>query len=468
MTDPTSSWPIPASQTPSARRHIGVRAFLGTFGTSLFIQACTLAQGVIVARLLGPTGRGEFAAVLLWPMFFAFVSMFGVNVAIARRAAKAPSTETITQASLILALLTSCLGMVAGVFALPHLLLENQLSLLPLARNALVLIPAIQVSSYLGAIDKGSGKFLRFNITRAVFNPVYLSCLIALWILSLREVLWFVQAIFAAYVASATVRLVWTFRRPRIQGMVRQCAGTLREAAPFGIVQIGVEACSRLDSILVLWLLGTENLGLYAVALSAAGVAGSIAEATHTVTFAIAAQSQREEGFERLARVFRCSAIVWAVASILLAGAMPMLLPLVFGRDFSPAILIAVAAIPGTAFGGLAIVLDQALRAQGKPFAGLLARLVSIGTMVGAGYCGAMWRGGVGVALAFSIAQSAYLLMLIHSACKHYRGSSARAFLPGPLDLMNVIAHLRKSLSRLWTSLAGNQKAQDAGQRDSI
>jgi O-antigen/teichoic acid export membrane protein len=145
-----------------------------------------------------------------------------------------------------------------------------------------------------------------------------------------------------------------------------------------------------------------------------------------------------------------------------------MLLPLVFGRDFSPAILIAVAAIPGTAFGGLAIVLDQALRAQGRPFAGLLARLVSIGTMVGAGYCGAMWRGGGGVALAFSIAQLAYFLMLIRSACRHYRGSSARAFLPGPSDLMNVLSHLRKSISGLRRNLEGKQKAQDCVHRDSI
>ena len=50
---------------PAKKKHIGTNAFIGTFGTSILIQACGVIQGVIVARLLGPVGRGEYAAVIL-------------------------------------------------------------------------------------------------------------------------------------------------------------------------------------------------------------------------------------------------------------------------------------------------------------------------------------------------------------------------------------------------------------------
>jgi hypothetical protein len=56
---------------------------VGTFGASVIIQAFTVVQGIIIARLLGPIGRGEYATVILWPNVFAAIGIFGTNVALA-------------------------------------------------------------------------------------------------------------------------------------------------------------------------------------------------------------------------------------------------------------------------------------------------------------------------------------------------------------------------------------------------
>src|SRR6266496_1070884 len=46
-------------------RPIGSREFASTLITNVVIQACTIVQGILVARLLGPVGRGQIAAAIL-------------------------------------------------------------------------------------------------------------------------------------------------------------------------------------------------------------------------------------------------------------------------------------------------------------------------------------------------------------------------------------------------------------------
>jgi hypothetical protein len=49
-----------------------------SFGASSAIQLANIATGVLLARLLGPHDRGEFAAVILWPSILAAVGSLGV------------------------------------------------------------------------------------------------------------------------------------------------------------------------------------------------------------------------------------------------------------------------------------------------------------------------------------------------------------------------------------------------------
>lgn len=62
-----------------------------TFATSALIQLVTIVSGVIVARLLGPQGRGELAAIFLWAVILVDFGTLGlmesVTYAAARRAA---------------------------------------------------------------------------------------------------------------------------------------------------------------------------------------------------------------------------------------------------------------------------------------------------------------------------------------------------------------------------------------------
>jgi hypothetical protein len=57
-------------------------AMFQTMGTQGLILCANLGTGVIMARLLGPHGQGEFAAVSIWPQLLAMMATAGLNGAI--------------------------------------------------------------------------------------------------------------------------------------------------------------------------------------------------------------------------------------------------------------------------------------------------------------------------------------------------------------------------------------------------
>lgn len=76
----SSSLMEPASEnsgTPAGPRH-GFRAVVQSIGSKSLILGLQAATGVLTARALGPAGRGELAAMILWPLFVASVTTLGV------------------------------------------------------------------------------------------------------------------------------------------------------------------------------------------------------------------------------------------------------------------------------------------------------------------------------------------------------------------------------------------------------
>src|SRR5207245_7637053 len=109
------------------------------------------------------------------------------------------------------------------------------------------------------------------------------------------------------------------------------------------------------DKALLLYLLGSAQLGFYAVALTAASVVNSLAGAAGTVSFGMSAQVKDREGFDRVARMFRFTAWTWLIAGLGVAVIIPIVLPLLYGAVFRPAIwsailLITAAGLPWPAW----------------------------------------------------------------------------------------------------------------------
>jgi enterobacterial common antigen flippase len=436
------------------KKHIDATAFVGTFGTSVFIQACTVVQGILVARLLGPLGRGEYAAIVLWPSVFAAVTIFGSNIALARAAAKEHDRGAITRTAFVLGLVTSLLGIILCYPAIPWLLPPAESHLIGIARIFVAFIPLNHLALNLIAIDQGVGDFRRFNLTRAILNPLYLGIVIVLWLSEITTVKWLVIALLAANGGVVALRSILACQCNPILGKLFSPFKILKQSVRFGLAGIADPLYQQADKALLLWLLGPENLGTYVVALSASAVVGSITTASGMVTFTMAARSACGRGFEEIAKAFRMSLSLWILLGGLLAIVMPWLLPLVYGSDFAAAITPSRLLIIGSACAGLSTQLEQAMRGQGRAFVGLEGRLAGLILMALLGVALSHAYALNGLCIAFLLGQLSCLLVIVRCANAHYKvRSPIGCWVPGRSDVAEMLPRIRQQVNTLRSSI---------------
>ncbi len=429
---------------------IGLRAYAGTFATCVLIQGLTVVQGIIIARLLGPVGRGEYAAVILWPSVFAAIGIFGTNIALARAAARTTRHDGVIRTSILLAVLTGTLASVACYLALPHLLPQASRHLLGLSRLFVAFILLNHLSLNVVAVDQGAGNFARFNLTRMLLYPVYVAFLVAMWVYDVRQVAWAAAGLLVANAVVVVVRLLLALKDMPLRGPLYSPRQTLRESVRFGLVGAAQPLYLHADKAILLWLLGAENLGLYVVALSAGGAVSSITESTATVTFTAAAQAKQGDGFERIARTLRVSSLLWVLFGGILALAMPLLLPLIYGQEFASAVNPARLLIAGFAFGGLANLLDQAMRGQGRALVGFEGRIAGLSAIVIAGFFLSQFLGLRGMCLAYVMGQFTCLAFFVWRVLGHYQrpAGDLQAFVIRSDDMAHILSRLGGRLSK--------------------
>ena len=423
-------------------RPIGSREFASTLITNIVIQACTVVQGILVARLLGPAGRGQFAAAILWPGLFAAMGGMGVSVALARRAGRAHDLARVIRTGLALTLLTGTVVAVLCAAAIPWLLPGND----TVVRNAAyVFVPFIifnQVSLAMIAIDQGAGWFAQMNWTRLIVNPVYLLFVVVLWFTGVRDVGWFVIGLLIANAAVAFARVTLAVQRAPLSGQMEPVNAVLHEALPYGLAGLLGALAASADKALLLYLLGTAQLGFYTVALTAASVVNSLAGAAGTVSFGMSAQVKDREGFDRVARMFRFTAWTWLLAGLGVAVIIPIVLPLLYGAVFRPAIWPAILLIPAAALTGQASILEESMRAQGRAFVGLEARAAGLVVMIAMGWLLAPVVGIYGVVFAAIGSQAIVLIVMMFAARWHFHRALLNALLPRISDLLELKTRL--------------------------
>ena len=393
-------------------RQPGLSAYVGTFGVELMIRGCTIIQALLVANFLPPEQRGELAAVILWPILISNLLLLGVDVSASRRVAQGDDIGLNVRTTLMLMVILSILGVLIGWALLPRLLPPEYRAYTWLARVYLIFVPINQGAAALRRIDQGQGNFRRFNIVRSIVNPGMIVGVLLGAVLGRVTVPWVVGTYLVAQSVPFVVRLVWTAGWLRGRVSLRHAAALLKEGMGFAVMRVVTEMYFHLDKILIMWMLVREKLGLYALALSAAGVLNAITQSAGMIAFTRSAQSPFRQGFHQIAQAFRI--IAWAAifGGALLAALLPVAIPLVVPK-YAAAAPIAAALVGGMVLAGLADFVDQCLQGHGRPMVSTIGRAIYIAVMLAAGLPLLHTMGLMGFVIAFIIAQAIYLLWLI-------------------------------------------------------
>lgn len=358
-----------AGSRPGTRRPSTGGAAALTYGTNVGAALLSLVNVLVVARVLGPSGRGDVAFVIAVVTFTAALAACGIQEANANLGARNPHARAALAsnsvvfalafgvvAACVVALLTAVIPSVGGDVDRTWLLV------------ALVGIPIAVLKVYLQFLVQAEYGFAATNLawiagplTTALTNGT----LAALGVLSVGSA---VIAWVGGQTLGTTILLLYISRH---SGFGRLDGALARTAVIFGAkTHLGRSLALgnyRIDQWFVGAIAGSRELGFYSVAVAWVEALYYIPGVLCLIQRPDLARAPREEAAWRSARFFRVALILSLSAAAVLIVLAPFLCATIYGAQFSSSVddlrILAMAA-----FGIVAMeILGNALVAQRRP-----------------------------------------------------------------------------------------------------
>jgi O-antigen/teichoic acid export membrane protein len=347
-------------------RHIAT-----SFAATGAIQLANLGSAILAARLLLPEGRGELAAIVLWPGLIAALGGLSLNSATAFFAARERDrVREIFAAATAMSVIVAPAAILVGFAILPLLCRGYSEEVGGLARVYLTFV-ALNVFglSYI-SILQGRLAIGAFNALRATLPIAYVALILVAMALGEIHVEGFVaaslgaNAIVLTVVVAVLMRAGWTGWRVPL-ALLRSM---MRYALSVHAGYLVTVASQRLDQAVIALVLAPADLGLYAVALAAGGAGNLVASTMGLLAFPKVAAAAPAVRPVILGRYLRATTALAVLAALCLVPVLPRLIELFFGRAFLPsapvARVFAVGAIPFA----VKTILYGGLCAYGRPF----------------------------------------------------------------------------------------------------
>ncbi|HEY7630973.1 MAG TPA: oligosaccharide flippase family protein [Thermoleophilaceae bacterium] len=417
--------------------------------SNLAIPASAVLTGPILARELGPAGRGALAAVLTPIALSTYVFNFGVPQALTYVVAKGRSTTQ--EANRLGLILGALIGVLCGLglIALTPVLLHKYPDQQGLFRVLSLLLPIQMSVGMLRYVAQARGRYELMTRERwfSVISRLVLIAGVALaGTLTVAAAAWFTHGT----AVLATLLLVpILFAGESRKANQRETPRELRRfVLRYGIATwvgtVGGVLVMRLDQVLLTPLAGPKELGWYAVAVSVAEVPLLGLLAVRDVIFSAATDREDPDLVARATRTTILLAVPLCLGGILFA---PLLLPPIFGAGFGPSVAMTQVLFLATIPSGVSMVGSAGLLASGRPKLASRAQLVAAVVTVVALFALVPPLGAIGAAYASLLA---YLVaaLLVSLGLTRVTNLRPRDFLvPRPADLVNIVTRVRGRLS---------------------
>jgi len=363
----------PRGSAPRAPLSRPKRALVLTLGTNFAVLALTVVSGTMNARLLGPGGRGELAAIQTIPSALASIAVLGLPSAVGYFTARNPrEVRRLAVTGATIAVLSAIPFMCMGYLVMPHALRSQSASVIDRARLYLLFtaLQGVAQMAYWGL--QGLGRFGTWNVLRIAPNVAAVLAVGSAWwsgqltagTVATRFLFLNVCVVPIAYAAlwrSSERDAAPAPPRKRAKELLRYGLPTAL-MGPVGMVNL------QLDQMLMAAWLPSEELGLYAISVSWSGLLSPVLSALGLVIFPqLAAVTDPEMRRSLVGRSLRGAVLIVICLGIGLAAATPVLLPLLFGRSFTRAVPAALILIAAGMILSVNTVLGDILRGVGAP-----------------------------------------------------------------------------------------------------
>ena len=173
------------------REHL--RQVGATMATTLTVFGIFLVQGILIARVLGPLGRGEFGTAIFFPRdILLYVGLLG-GIEIVNQYARAESVHPndLRRAAAKLGMVSGFLTAIVGAaFSIGVLLLVDggaKAYLIPYCLLICLFLPWEHIHLTVSGVDRGLENYSRYNFNRLFFAATFPLLIVVLFVSGLYK-----------------------------------------------------------------------------------------------------------------------------------------------------------------------------------------------------------------------------------------------------------------------------------------
>ena len=402
---------------------------------NLSLTLAAVVTSPLQARALGPSGRGDLAALTVVGGLIALMGEFGLSAYVVRESARGASLRRLVGS---VGPLLFGVGVIYAVTApqVAHLVAGNRRSLHSLLLVMLLLMPLFMPALATNALVWGRQRWRLYAVQRLMAPIGTVIVYSALFILHRLTVV----TAGVTYIVLATVANLVGLVVLRGVGLPEWHRATATRALSFGsrvwLTSLANQTNARLDQLLMTRLTTSAQLGLYVVAVNVSLLQHSLTSAVASALLPRVASGDASVS----ARALRLMLVVTTMLSIAIFVTAPFIVPLVFGQRFSGAVsmceILVVASIP---FGAVQ-VLTAALVGVGQPGVAARGEILSVFITVPALVIFVGRYGGIAAALTSIAAYTVTSLYLGFYARRHLGLTAKDMLVPRRSDLAALVA----------------------------
>jgi O-antigen/teichoic acid export membrane protein len=423
--------------------------------------AFALLTGVIAARHLGPVGKGTVSSIgylvaLVAPAVTLGLGEAGVTLARGR----GTDLRRVVGTTISWLIVASVVGaaVLVGLLALQF---RGDLSILRGATMAAVAsVPAMAVWLVFSLFVEAEGGLIASAAIKVLVGAVTAVASAVLVLGFELAQAGAVAGMAAGFVAGAVATTAWLWIRRGVAPVPRWDPGYLRAAIAVGLPIVGsyllLGTAARLDLLIVQGIKGSEDAGLYSVALTMGQLVFYGPVAVAVASYGVAAGLGAGDVVAFIERAGRTGVAAGVVCAVALVPILPVLMPAMFGIGFKDAVTMALVLLPASVLQGLQWVICRLWAARGRGTLLLTSCGAMLVAMIALDIVLVPAHGGIGAAVASLVASAVGAAVALAGHRRRAGGdASLRHFVPHVADFRRI-AELPRAV---WARIAGRATA---------
>ncbi|NMO95711.1 lipopolysaccharide biosynthesis protein [Paenibacillus lemnae] len=345
---------------------------LQTFGSQIIILIVTLISGVLLARGLGPEGRGQYISITMWANLLYWALSFGVyQTVLYYWRSYENSKKIIFTTLLVYSVFFCCLAvLVAQLIVVPLVMSDYSEDIILAGRIYFFGIIYSAFSDVLMAALAGDEEFKYSNMLR-VSLPGLTTLIMTL--LFFTDNFTITNALYVSFVMLSSLFLLnlWKIKQKglfskQVDWKLMLSAFKYSSKSHGGNVA-GLASVNSTQIILSVFL-HPSMLGIYATAQSSITPLNAITTTVGITLQPMLTAENRNVIHLRAMKIIRNSILVIGVCSCMLGIILPFAIPFVYGAEFLAAIMPALIMLPSLLLNSISNTYRNALNGIGKTF----------------------------------------------------------------------------------------------------